>query len=199
MYQLTTTEGWGYKLHEGCRQFRPYMGQSHRLHPRQTKPIGSRTAVDQRPISLLINTDVGREDLRLLDPESTMLLRNVGECLPEHGVTSQKIRTVTETAVTAWNLALLGFFHSVTPNPRSRETTFASSILFYLQRLLFVHLILRFRRFCGSATYRRLPDASANVAVTAFGVMQIWQRATCGRVTNQPTFPHCTLRPIYIT
>ena len=41
--------------------------------------ISSRTAVVQRPISLLTNTDMEREDhLRLLDPESTTLLRNVG-------------------------------------------------------------------------------------------------------------------------
>jgi hypothetical protein len=82
----------------GCRRFRPYMGQPQRLHPRQ-KPISSSTAVVERPINLLTNIDIEREDhLRLLDPGSTMLLRNVGECLPERGVTSQKICTVTDTA-----------------------------------------------------------------------------------------------------
>ena len=38
-------------------------------------------------------------DLGLLDPEITMLLRNVDNYLPGHGVTSQKILTVMNTAV----------------------------------------------------------------------------------------------------
>jgi hypothetical protein len=138
----------GGKLHEGCRQFRPYMGQSHGLHPRQIKPISSRTAVVQRPISLFINTVMVRADhsssiawpwqYHATPKRRRMFTRtrcNIPKDSNRHRCDNLKSRVAR-------------LFRPVTPKPRSQETTFASSTLLYLQGLISVLLILRFRRCC---------------------------------------------------